>query len=71
MRLTMEQILLHCLEGKMSKEIFAYRSKEVAYEELKRLTGQDFGYDINAWKQWFKTADEPFPNMGKSKDERD
>jgi hypothetical protein len=71
MRLTVEQILLRCLEGKMPQNSLAYMSVEEAYEELKRDTGQDFGYDVKAWKQWFKTADDPFPNLGKSKDERD
>jgi hypothetical protein len=71
MRLTMEQILLRCLSEKMNPINLAYRSREEAYEELKQETGQDFGYDVKAWKQWFKTADEPFPNLGKSKDERD
>jgi hypothetical protein len=28
--------------------------REIVYEELKRHTGQDFGYDIKAWRQWLK-----------------
>jgi hypothetical protein len=29
-----------------------YKPKEKAYEEIKRRTGQDFGYNIDAWKAW-------------------
>jgi len=29
-------------------------SKEDAYEGLKRLTGEDFGYDVERWRQWGK-----------------
>jgi len=29
-------------------------AKEDAYKALKTLTGQDFGYDIDAWQQWLK-----------------
>jgi len=29
-----------------------YLTKEQAYEQLKYHTGQDFGYDIEGWRQW-------------------
>src|SRR5262249_32743289 len=29
-----------------------YLPKATAYEELKKLTGQDFGYDDMLWEEW-------------------
>lgn len=29
-----------------------FLEKDVAYDRLKRITGQDFGYDIAKWKAW-------------------
>jgi hypothetical protein len=42
-----------------------YLTKELAYEELKLSTGQDFGDDYRAWEQWFKgkTWEEAMPNV--------
>jgi hypothetical protein len=31
-----------------------YLSKKKAYQNLKELTGQDFGYNVQKWKQWIK-----------------
>jgi len=31
-----------------------YLSKEEAYRLLKKETGQDFGYDVKAWRDWLK-----------------
>src|SRR5262245_16009558 len=31
---------------------FSRMSKEEAYERLKRLTRQDYGFDINRWREW-------------------
>jgi hypothetical protein len=31
-----------------------YLPRETAFNRLKQLTGQDFGYDAEAWKKWFK-----------------
>jgi len=33
-----------------------YRSKE----SLEKLTGKNFGYDPQAWRQWFETTEQPF-----------
>ena len=30
----------------------AYLSREDAYVQLRRATGQDFGYDADAWERW-------------------
>ena len=35
-----------------------YRPPEEAYKLLKGLTGQDFGYDEKAWRDWYKATDE-------------
>ena len=29
-----------------------FLEKKVAYDRLKRITGQDFGYDLAKWKAW-------------------
>jgi hypothetical protein len=28
-------------------------TKEQALKVLQRMTGQDFGYDVKAWRKWF------------------
>jgi len=32
-------------------------TKEGAYEELKLLTQEDFGYDVDAWRKYFNEND--------------
>jgi hypothetical protein len=34
--------------------MMGYYSREKAHQRLVEMTGQDFGYDVEAWKQWFK-----------------
>lgn len=59
-RLTIEQLLLASLgwdttlNGLLARPLFGYYDREVAYEVLKRETGQDFGYDVRAWRKWLK-----------------
>jgi hypothetical protein len=48
-RLTLEQLLLANLEERMPIGGWGYMTKEDAYESLKEMTGQDFGYDLKAW----------------------
>ena len=31
-----------------------YLPKDVAYEKLKAMTGQDFGDDPDAWERWVR-----------------
>jgi hypothetical protein len=53
-RLSPFEFLLRNLEGipdGMPRDSW-YMSQERAYSELKRQTGQDFGYDVDAWAQW-------------------
>lgn len=54
MRLTPEQLALRNLEQTLPEDLMGFMPREQAYEWLKELTGQDFGYDVAAWKQWFK-----------------
>jgi hypothetical protein len=64
MRLTIAQILIGNLEQKFSpKNAKIYSTKEIAYEELKRRTGQDFGYDVDAWIKWLRAHDEEIPGF--------
>lgn len=62
MRLTIAEILIGNLRGGFQKSFPAYRTPEQAYKELKHYTGQDFGYDVEAWEKWFSETDRPMPN---------
>lgn len=44
--------LLYCLQGK-SNLVPSSMSEEEALMQLILQTGEDFGYDVAAWKQWF------------------
>jgi hypothetical protein len=41
-------------EQKIPDDALVYWSRDLAHRELKEMTGQDFGYDVAAWKRWFK-----------------
>ena len=43
-------LLLDNLAGGIPRSL-DYLSKEQAYEELKRISGEDWGYDIEAWRK--------------------
>jgi hypothetical protein len=52
-RLLPLQGLIKNMAGEISKNnMRVYMPKEKAYELLKEWTGQDFGQDIEAWKNW-------------------
>lgn len=54
-RLTAKQILLRNLQQRIPQQHKRlYMTREEAYEMLKERTGQDFGYDVDAWKKWLK-----------------
>jgi len=40
-----------------------YMAREKAYEALKNYTGQDFGYDADAWQEWFKNTKDPWKGL--------
>ncbi len=52
--LTPCQRLLLNLGQKISSNSRAYLKKEEAYEELKKYSGKDFGYDYKKWEEWIK-----------------
>lgn len=58
MRLTDEEILIANLHGGIHPESPHYKTKEEAYELLKEITHQDFGYDVEQWKDWCKQNEE-------------
>jgi hypothetical protein len=47
------KMLLRELKGYWFKWSRYQLPKEHAHNRLKRLTGQDFGYDVKAWRRWF------------------
>lgn len=53
-RLTLEEIYISNLKERIPEGSMAYMTKEDAYIELKKWTGQDFGYDADKWEQWIK-----------------
>ena len=56
-RITLFKGLLLNLEGKIQPpERREYLPPEEALAELKKRTGEDFGYDAAAWREWLKRA---------------
>ena len=53
-RLRPFQRLLWSLEGRIPADAWGYLGKEGALIELKHLTGKDFGYDADKWRDWLK-----------------
>jgi len=54
-RMTRLQGLLLNLEGKIPPQRRReYLPKEEARKQLVALTGQDFGYDVPAWRAWLR-----------------
>lgn len=47
-----EERCLKMMTGQVDPNNFFYQPKEKAYEDLKKATGQDFGYDLYAWYEW-------------------
>jgi hypothetical protein len=48
------ELLLQGLAGDAPPRSLGYMSPEAAYEELKRRTGQDFGYDVENWREYIR-----------------
>ena len=54
------ELLLLNLEEKIDPGyVFLYFPKEFARQELKRITGQDFGDDVRKWREWLQETDYP------------
>jgi hypothetical protein len=52
-RLTLGKLYLANLQERLPGGR-GHMTKEQAYEALKQYTGQDFGYDIKAWRKWLR-----------------
>jgi hypothetical protein len=52
------------LRQELPEHSICYMTKEEAYEELKKETGQDFGYDVHKWEEWGRRAGEYYPRAG-------
>jgi hypothetical protein len=48
------QLLLHGLEGTSDPNTPHFISSEAAYAELKERTGQDFGQDVEKWREYIR-----------------
>ena len=53
-RITLFQGLLMNLNQSIEVNRREYLTREEAYQQLKSLSGQDFGYDVESWKKWLK-----------------
>jgi hypothetical protein len=42
--------------------LFLYVNKDASVQQLKELTGQDFGVDARRWRQWLQ--DNNYPRNG-------
>ena len=50
MKLTPFQLFVRSMRGGAGR--CGHLPKEEAYKRMKELTRQDFGYDLERWKQW-------------------
>jgi hypothetical protein len=54
MRLPPHRIYLLALRGRKTLRGRPLPSKEEALQRLRRLTGKDFGDDVERWSEWLK-----------------
>lgn len=54
MRLLPHRIYLLALEGRKTLHGRPLPTKKDAHDKLCRLTGQYFGLDVKAWKEWIR-----------------
>lgn len=48
------------LEGKIPEDSRMYLSREDALDQLRRVSGEDFGSDVAAWQDWVSSNKEKF-----------
>ena len=48
-------VLLRGLEGSSDPQTLHYVSREAAYEELKKRTGEDLGYDVEKCREHLRS----------------
>ena len=53
-RITLFQGLLMNLNQEIKEGRREYLSRDEAHQMLKKLTGQDFGYEVEKWRLWIK-----------------
>jgi hypothetical protein len=59
----LDQLLLRGLEGRSDPNSLQYISREAAYRELWQRTGQDFGYDVEKWRDYLRQGGEGFKGL--------
>ena len=70
MRLTLIEGLLKNLKQEIPQYMRReYLTREVAYQKLKSLTGQDFGLDTERWEAWVQEQEAAGVIFSISKDE--
>ncbi len=58
------EIMIANLEQSLPKPVPGYMPRGHAYQRLKTRSGEDFGYDVEAWKRWLEETD-PYDDGGK------
>jgi hypothetical protein len=58
------EILILNLKQKMPSDDRNYMTAEDAYEALKSISEEDFGYDAGAWEKWFTENDYDVSHRG-------
>ena len=61
--LTLLERFLENLKGEWEPGMSHYCSRDVALDGLRKLTGQDFGYDSSAWEAWVYSHPDEFMVM--------
>ena len=63
-RMYSHQYLIYNLAGNFYERERQYMPQEVAYQLLKQVTGQDFGYDHIKWESWIEEQIAEGSNVG-------
>lgn len=70
MQMFPQELALANLMGLMPEDERGYSTREQAYEHLKEMSGEDFGYDVEMWALWVECLGLPSktpPGRGKRK----
>lgn len=57
------EVWINNLLEKYEKNSWYYMPRENAYKRLKHVTQQDFEYDAESWKRWFREEENPYTNF--------
>lgn len=52
MQMFPQELALANLKGLIPEDERGYSTREEAYENLKEMSGEDFGYDLEMWELW-------------------